>query len=202
MPIEIIWEEREFRPTVLCDGCGKKITDREPGHVEWGVVREADTSQPERGNTQFLHRDCYRSYEREHSEYYWYSMSLEDWLTYIHRNVFLGPWPVAKGKLEDVLEGDIGEFNAPGQHIYIVRDDAGEVLYVGKTIKPTRSRLRQHIETSSQLGATIKEYAPESYAWPVELLATKDDLDELERKTIRRLCPALNKRHYIKGELL
>lgn len=84
--------------------------------------------------------------------------------------------------------------------IYIVRDGR-LVLYVGKARRP-RHRLWAHVHSSfagvpipSPLGLLIIANEPESLRWRVEIIdAEWESIEQLERETIAKLRPCLNRR--------
>ncbi len=83
--------------------------------------------------------------------------------------------------------------------IYIVRDGR-LVLYVGKARKP-RFRLWEHVHSSfagvptpSPLGLLVMANEPESLRWRVEIIDSEwESIEQLERETIARLRPCLNR---------
>lgn len=78
-----------------------------------------------------------------------------------------------------------GVSDSPG--VYVVRNDAGQVLYVGKSVR-VRTRVRAHFAPSSASTAWTAR------AETVEHLPTATDLGALllEQRTVRRLRPAGN----------
>lgn len=83
--------------------------------------------------------------------------------------------------------------------VYIVRDDAGAVLYVGSTRNSPRSRLIAHVTSpsGSRLGAYVRQNRPRSNDWPVELIAHADypTAAAKEIELIRELNPRFCIRH-------
>lgn len=93
-----------------------------------------------------------------------------------------GALPVrARRRLPDLS----GVADSPG--VYVVRNDAGQVLYVGKSVR-VRTRVRAHFAPSSPSTAWTAR------AETVEHLPTATDLGALllEQRTVRRLRPAGN----------
>lgn len=113
--------------------------------------------------------------------------------------------------INDTVKGDEGA----AFKVYVVRD--GEtVFYVGKSRNNPVERLWQHLALigpnhgPSELGQLIKDNAPDSHAWQVELRTVADcepfirqefpvhrlfDSDLAERAMIRTLHPCLNGTH-------
>lgn len=58
--------------------------------------------------------------------------------------------------------------------VYIVRNDAEGVLYVGATHYNAEHRIRQHVNGRSALGNEIRKHKPHSDSWTVEMLAQPD----------------------------
>ena len=89
--------------------------------------------------------------------------------------------------------------------LYVVRD-GDTIFYVGQS-KSIESRFLEHLGISargwpayeSQLGRLIRENAPESQHWQVELYSIKelevDDVDFAEEALINILRPCLNARY-------
>jgi conjugal transfer/entry exclusion protein len=86
--------------------------------------------------------------------------------------------------------------------VYVVRDGAGRVIYVGQS-KDCGRRLQQHRRASSSFGQAIR--SEESDNWRVALLSIEEcakvtgrpcrNLDDAEKAMIETMKPACNSQH-------
>lgn len=111
------------------------------------------------------------------------------------------PGTVFKTTIGQLLDNSYGALKGaraiPSCCIYIVRANGGDVLYVGMTNYKVYTRIRQHTRNhSSQLGMAIREYAPQSHQWEVEIIKMMDREAGLKEELhiIKELNPRYNQR--------
>lgn len=118
-------------------------------------------------------------------------------------------------KLRGLLSGEIPEGRGMGKYsLYVFRDKAKTVFYVGMTSRHILDRLNEHMDLTwgtTLISALVLDNLPESDEWRVDLYALEEiipDADERLAKTslmtlcreaelvlINRLHPALNTQH-------
>ncbi|MDX2030323.1 MAG: hypothetical protein SF339_06625 [Blastocatellia bacterium] len=86
MPLAIIVEERQSRPTFICDYCHKEIVNAFEGNYEWN----ASNDMKEVTDIKFLHKKCVRQYEKEFGRN-GHHMGLHNLMVYLLNNLNLTP---------------------------------------------------------------------------------------------------------------
>ena len=77
---------------------------------------------------------------------------------------------MALGKLLD-LDGRLPRYR--GGWVYVV-GTGNRAIYLGRTVKSVKTRLRQHVRTGEALGAVINQFWPEASDWWVEMYTLED----------------------------
>jgi len=77
----------------------------------------------------------------------------------------------------DVINNTLPESGWAGFHIYVFRDD-DFILYVGKTEQNVIDRLEEHLgltyRSESKVGRLVKDNAPGSHCWHIDLMTLDD----------------------------
>jgi hypothetical protein len=95
--------------------------------------------------------------------------------------------------LGDISAGLRGHDHPRGGVLYAVRDGA-MFLYIGKTIKPIWSHIRNHLRSEDALGRAARAEEPHAARWQVEvcIIVGEWGINVVERELIRRYRPRLN----------
>jgi hypothetical protein len=96
MPLRIrVKEDALHCPVVVCDLCGKEITDARDGNYQWKMVA---AERPGGAVIVFTHKRCCHAFEEKNRAAMWGAMEMECLPIYLGNNLRLD-WPEAKRRV-------------------------------------------------------------------------------------------------------
>jgi hypothetical protein len=94
MPLKIVDQGKYERPVIVCDHCGKAITDVRDGNYQWKAAKDGKlTDDP----VYFTHKDCCHAFDQANPGMYG-AMNLDCLFVYLANSLKLD-WKAARERV-------------------------------------------------------------------------------------------------------